>query len=87
MKCPNCQSEKIETLASVDGNTEAYCPACDNTFLVKKGKAVPAAPESGGRLKKLEEDFCFLKKDHDELKASLIGGKKQEGQGGLAFLP
>ena len=61
-KCPNCDSEKLEKISE----TEFYCPDCDITFKLEKGK-VKVSTEGKGRLQKIEEDVAVLQKKQDEL--------------------
>ena len=47
--CPNCGNKEIEKTAE----NEIYCPECDKTFTVDKGKKIRAQPKN--RISQVEQ--------------------------------
>ena len=74
--CNNC-GEKVEKISE----TEYYCPKCDCTYTVEKGKKV--RPQPTNRIAQIEEDVKVIKEIQGKIVETLK--PKKEGDKTEAF--
>jgi len=67
-KCPNNPEHAVEKISE----NKCYCGVCNETYTLEKGKAVPDK-ETGGRLKKLEEEVARTQDGLKKLAVSIVG--------------